>query len=137
MPGSSLKGKMRSLLEVYYFIGNPRTRDFVKKGKPCGYGQKDCPACVIFGAASDKKDSDTGPSRLMVRDATLCQSDRERFAKGELPMEVKYENSIHRVKGIAEYPRPLERVPAGVAFDFNLSFKVFEGDASDLIDYIY
>jgi len=137
VPGSSLKGKMRSLLEVYYFIGNPRTRDFVGKGRPCGCGQKDCPACVIFGSSGDKKDSDTGPSRLMVRDAMLCDPDRKRFAQGELPMEVKYENIIHRVKGIAEHPRPLERVPAGVAFNFNLSFKVFEGDASDLIDYVY
>lgn len=137
VPGSSIKGKMRSLLEVYYFIENPGTRKFVGDGKPCGCGQKDCPACVIFGSSGDKKDADTGPSRLMVRDAMLCQSDRERFAKGDLPMEVKYENIIHRVKGIAEHPRPLERVPAGVAFDFSLSFKVFEGDDSSWINYVY
>jgi CRISPR-associated protein Csm3 len=52
-------------------------------------------------------------------------------------MEIKYENIIHRVKGVAEHPRPLERIPAGVEFDFNMSFKVFEGDADDLIEDVY
>ena len=52
-------------------------------------------------------------------------------------MEEKYENSIHRVKGTAADPRPLERVPAGVEFDFNISFKQFEGDDDSLIDWIY
>lgn len=137
VPGSSLKGKMRSLLEIYYFIDDPQTSRFVGAGKPCGCGRKDCPACVIFGSSGDKKNADTGPSRLMVRDAMLCDRDRKRFARGELPMEIKYENIIHRVKGIAEHPRPLERIPAGVVFDFNLSFKVFAGDAPNLIDYVY
>lgn len=137
IPGSSVKGKMRSLLEVYYFIDDPKTRRFVGDGKPCGCGERSCPACVIFGAATDKKDISIGPSRLMVRDAMLCKGDQERFDKGELPMEVKYENIIHRVKGVAEHPRPLERVPAGVTFDFNLSFKVFEDDAPSLLNYVY
>lgn len=137
VPGSSIKGKMRSLLEVYYFIENPKTRNFVGAGKPCGCGERDCPACVIFGSSGDKKNLTIGPSRLMVRDAMLCKSDQERFDKGELPMEVKYENIIDRVKGVAEHPRPLERVPAGVAFDFNLSFKVFEGDDPSLLNHVY
>ncbi len=139
IPGSSVKGKMRSLLEVYYFINNGRTRDYVSDGKPCGCGQRDCPACVIFGPgpSCDKKKAESGPTRLIVRDSTLCEEDRFRFERGELPMEVKYENIIHRVKGVAEHPRPLERVPAGVSFDFSLSFKVFEGDDKSLLDYVY
>jgi CRISPR-associated protein Csm3 len=137
VPGSSIKGKMRSLLEVCYFIKNPDTRKFIGDGKPCGCGASTCPACLIFGVAGDKKDKATGPSRLLVRDAMLGREDRERFNKGDLPMEVKYENIIHRVKGVAEHPRPLERVPAGVNFDFNLSFKVFEGDQPALLDYVY
>jgi CRISPR-associated protein Csm3 len=139
IPGSSVKGKMRSLLEVYYFINNGRTRGYVSDGKPCGCGQRDCPACVIFGPgpSCDKKTAESGPTRLIVRDSILCEEDRLRFERGELPMEVKYENIIHRVKGVAEHPRPLERVPAGVSFDFNLSFKVFEGDDKSLLDYVY
>lgn len=137
VPGSSIKGKMRSLLEVYYFIKNPKTLNFVGKGKPCGCGESTCPACLIFGAAGDKKDKDIGPSRLLVRDAMLSKHDQERFDRGDLPMEIKYENTIDRVKGSADNPRPLERVPAGVTFDFNLSFKVFEGDDPHLLEYVY
>ena len=51
-------------------------------------------------------------------------------------MEVKYENTIDRVKGTAMHPRPLERVPAGVQFDFNISLKQYEDDADDLKDYV-
>ncbi len=137
VPGSSIKGKMRSLLEIYYFINTPGTRKFVGEGKPCGCGERTCPACVIFGAASDKKDINIGPTRLLVRDAMLSSHHQDLFDKGELPMEVKYENIIHRVKGVAEHPRPLERVPAGVTFDFSMSFKVFEGDDPSFLDYVY
>jgi CRISPR-associated protein Csm3 len=63
----------------------------------------------------------------MVRDAHLSKDWRDRFKKGDLPMEVKYENTINRITGVAN-PRPLERVPAGVDFDLNIAFKVFEGD---------
>ncbi len=141
IPGSSLKGKMRSLLEVYFFVDRPDTRRYVAsdKGVPCGCGKRDCPSCVIFGPgpSADKKTVATGPTRLIVRDAVLTEADQKAFDKGSLPMEIKYENIIHRVKGIAEHPRPLERVPAGVRFDFSLSFKVFEGDDPNLIDYVY
>ena len=137
VPGSSIKGKMRSLLEIYYFIKNPKTLKFVGDGKPCACGDPKCPACLIFGVAGDKKNNAIGPTRLLVRDAMLSKHDQDLFDKGDLPMEVKYENVIHRVKGVAEHPRPLERVPAGVTFDFNLSFKVFEGDDPSLLEYVY
>ncbi|QLA19332.1 type III-A CRISPR-associated RAMP protein Csm3 [Desulfolutivibrio sulfoxidireducens] len=144
IPGSSIKGKMRALLELYYFINNAATREYLSGkhdkrgiGRPCGCGKRDCPACVIFGAASDKKDVNTGPTRLIVRDAVLSAEDKMHFENGDLRMEVKYENSIDRVKGIAQDPRPLERVPAGVRFDFSLSFKVFEGDDPRLIEHVY
>lgn len=138
IPGSSLKGKMRSLLEIYYFINlSEKTRTDLNNGKPCGCGKRECPACVIFGAASDKKDTTLGPTRLLVRDAMLSEKDRLAFDRGELPMEVKYENTIHRVQGIALHPRPLERVPAGVSFDFNLAFKEFEDDDPEFLEYVY
>lgn len=52
----------------------------------------------------------------------------DKFRLGELPMEVKYENAINRINGMAN-PRPLERVPAGVEFGFSISVKVFEDDS--------
>lgn len=134
VPGSSIKGKMRSLLETRYFIDRDVTRGFLKTGKPCNCGEKDCPACTIFGNTA--KDPDTGPTRIVVRDANLTAEFQEKFASGKLPMEVKYENTIDRVKGTAMHPRPLERVPAGVQFDFNISLKQYEDDADDLKDYV-
>ena len=141
IPGSSLKGKMRSLLEVGVFMAqNTELRDTIlKKGTPCACGHRSCPVCVLFGAHKPPQecDPDLGPSRLLVRDASLCREDMERFTGGHLPMEIKNENSINRVKGVAENPRPLERVPAGVTFDLNIALKVYEDDPADLAEWIY
>lgn len=138
IPGSSIKGKMRSLLETTHFVERPATRKFVvQDGKPCGCAAADCPACAIFGTSAANKTPELGPTRLIVRDAYLTEAWDQKFRSGDLPMEVKYENTIHRVQGTAENPRPLERVPAGVEFTFNLSFKVFEGDDPKWLDYVY
>ncbi|MDY6853443.1 MAG: type III-A CRISPR-associated RAMP protein Csm3 [Thermodesulfobacteriota bacterium] len=132
IPGSSLKGKLRSLVEI-------KEGRFVKdgkdKGKPCNCGEKECPVCVVFGTSAANRPEDLGPTRIVVRDAHLSNhtdnanlhSWKSRFEAGDLPMEIKYENAINRINGIAN-PRPLERVPGGVDFDFNISFKVFEND---------
>lgn len=138
IPGSSIKGKMRSLLEISRFSSmRPKTREHVANGKPCACAEAGCPACTIFGTSASEKGNDLGPTRLIVRDAGLTDNWREKFKNNELSMEVKYENVIHRVKGVADHPRPLERVPAGVQFTFNLSFKVFEGDDAKLIEDVY
>ncbi|MBQ7606894.1 MAG: type III-A CRISPR-associated RAMP protein Csm3 [Desulfovibrionaceae bacterium] len=136
IPGSSLKGKMRSLLEVGLFMGRNETRKAVLNGSPCDCGHRSCPVCVLFGAhkAPDKCDPDLGPTRLLFRDAILSAEDAKRFSEGQLPMEVKYENIINRLKGVAEHPRPLERVPAGISFDLNIAFKIFEGDEPNTLE---
>jgi len=138
IPGSSLKGKLRSLIEIKEgrFI-----KDGKDKGKPCNCGEKACPVCVVFGTSAANRPEDLGPTRIVVRDAHLSnytdnanpQSWKKRFEAGELPMEIKYENAINRITGVAN-PRPLERVPGSVEFDFNISFKVFENDNQDYFD---
>lgn len=139
IPGSSIKGKMRSLLETRFFCDNLPTRKYVvEKGAPCGCGQPDCPVCVIFGCSEAKnRTEELGPTRIIVRDAVLSVEFQNKHRAGELPMEVKYENSIHRVKGIAENPRPLERVPAGVEFDFSITLKLLEQDSDDLLNWVF
>ena len=134
VPGSSIEGKMRSLLETRYFIDRDATRKFLTTGKPCNCGEADCPACTIFGNTA--REPHTGPTRIVVRDANLTTEFQDKFSSGNLPMEVKHENTIDRVKGTAMHPRPLERVPAGVEFDFNISLKQYEGDADNLKDYV-
>lgn len=130
IPGSSLKGKLRALIEI-------KRGRFVKegrqKGNPCDCGQKECPVCAVFGTSAANRPEDLGPTRIVVRDAHLSDKWRERFKKGELPMEIKYENAINRINGVAN-PRPIERVPAGVEFDFNIAFKVFENDPKSYFD---
>ncbi len=139
IPGSSLKGKLRSLLETSVFMKNPDTRKFVVQGSPCKCGKKSCPDCTIFGshATPQECDEDLGPTRLLVRDACLTDEYRTLFVNGLLPMEVKTENIIHRVKGVAEHPRPLERVPAGTCFTMNMAFRVYEGDSENLLSYVW
>lgn len=145
VPGSSIKGKMRSLLEVGRFSAqNPKTLAWVSgkedrngMGKPCACGEKGCAACTIFGTSAKEKSAELGPTRVVIRDAHLNATWKQRFQDGKLPMEVKYENTIDRVKGTAEHPRPLERVPSGVCFDFYLSFKVFDDDDPKLLDEVF
>ena len=43
IPGSSLRGKMRSMLETSVLMKNPDTAKAVKAGKPCGCGKPGCP----------------------------------------------------------------------------------------------
>lgn len=140
IPGSSLKGKMRSLLETAVFMSrSDATRTAVTKGTPCDCGLPSCPICTLFGAhkAPTQCDPLLGPTRMLVRDAYLTPEFAKLFHAGRLPMEIKNENSIHRVNGVADNLRPLERVPAGVCFELNIALKVYENDAPDLKDWIF
>jgi len=127
IPGSSLKGKLRSLIEIKE---GRYVKEGKKKGSPCECGNRDCPVCAVFGTSAASRPDDLGPTRIVVRDAHLSSEWIARFEKGDLPMEIKYENTINRITGEAN-PRPLERVPAGVEFDFSIAFKVFEDDPED------
>lgn len=128
IPGSTIKGKMRSMLEVTGLAGIDGEKPIIsEKGSPCGCGK--CLVCDLFGAhAAASELQDKKPTRLLVRDAVLTEYFQKKFENDELPMEIKYENIINRITGTAEHPRPVERVPAGVKFEFELAIKVFEGD---------
>jgi CRISPR-associated protein Csm3 len=71
----------------------------------------------------------------MVRDAPLSAADRARYAEApEAFFEEKTEVLIDRISGKAHDrvgPRQTERVPAGVAFDFELAFRLYDlGDGA-------
>lgn len=76
IPGSSIKGKMRSLLE--WKLGKLNTdrnsNDFGNVHKWCN--DKECPICVIFGTSAEE--AGIGPTRLIVRDAVLDENYKER-----------------------------------------------------------
>jgi CRISPR-associated protein Csm3 len=115
IPGSSLKGKMRSLVAL-------------SKGS---WALEDDPAAVqeLFGSAEVRRDLLT---RLYVRDAHLNLSHFEaqkHFENHQMEFaysDVKWENRIDRKKGTARDPRQLERVPAGTAFNFGFVYNLFD-----------
>lgn len=130
IPGSSIKGKMRSLLENYLTFKGGEKKPDIQSGTPCACCE--CIICKVFGAhASGDKKEKLGPTRLLVRDAMLTEDFQVKLENGSLPMEIKYENTIDRVKGTANNPRPVERVPAGVEFSFEIVLKEYENDARE------
>lgn len=126
IPGSSLRGKLRSLLE--WSLGkvelHPKHRD-TYTAHFCGK----CPACVLFGPASDDTEvrKTAGPTRLTVRDSFPTEgtvTEWEKLLGPRTYTEVKTENAINRVTSEAN-PRPMERVPAGSVFRFEMIFDVY------------
>ncbi len=143
IPGSSIKGKMRSLVEWRAGVvsqSNGRPLDFTHIAKlDATEKQQGKTILKLFGGAPGGADADDalvseiGPGRLAFWDCELTDDWlKEMDDKNLLLTEVKMENSIDRIKGVAENPRNTERVPAGAVFDFQLSLKVI--DDENLVD---
>jgi CRISPR-associated protein Csm3 len=118
IPGSSLKGKMRCLLEQA--AGAPKV----------GMDQK---VNNLFGITESRTlNTDNKPSKLIVRDAILSKESKEALlACDNLDMpytENKWENVIDRTKGVAEHPRQSERVPAGAVFNAEFVLNIWDDD---------
>ena len=139
VPGSSLRGKMRSLWEK--MTGAPQNWP-IGKGvrihvceKAQDYGS--CPVCQIYGVPGQLEAS--FPTRLVVRDVFLGK-ESERIlreqAQTDLPYtEVKWEAAIDRVTSAAT-PRQVERVPAGTRFEgLEMVFSVY--DPGDLERFVH
>lgn len=132
IPGSSLKGKIRSLLE--WRTGKVSEKPLSKREyESAGAQQEEVKNILkLFGTSADSKDDEfikeIGHSRLAFWDCALIQSS---LREGVMT-EAKSENSINRITGVADNPRQTERVPAGAKFKFNLSLREFEGDSEQL-----
>ena len=138
IPGSSLKGKMRSLLEW---------RSGAVREHPLGWedyqGAADKAAVLdilkLFGVSGDAKLTPeeaalVGPTRLSFWDCPMSAEAGRRISEADaLPTEVKAENSINRITGTASNPRFTERVVEGTAFDFRLSVRVLDADGDRLL----
>lgn len=126
IPGSSLKGKLRSLLEKHYNKSQQWTQGgvrihvcyrFDEKGErvPDPEAYKKCEVCPLFGTPARFA---VLPTRLTVRDVPLDESSAATLsrARTDLPFtEVKGETALDRVTAAAT-PRQVERVPAGAVF---------------------
>lgn len=127
IPGSSIKGKMRSLLEWKLDKINKIEDHSHKIGDPCSCGKADCPICRVFGSANNSKGADKskGPTRIIVRDAVLTNEWSEKFKQGKALIEEKSENSLNRITAVAN-PRPIERVVPGVEFEFEIAYRIID-----------
>lgn len=118
IPGSSLKGKLRSLLEIA--LGENADTSFdrysTEKGKILER---------LFG-------SKNYPSRILIRDADMTQKSIDELKNSDFTdmpyTEVKWENVINRLKGTAEHPRQIERVPAGSQFDIEFVVNITDNE---------
>lgn len=124
IPGSSLKGKMRFLLEW-------EKGKIDQDGKPHSCknvaNAKECPVCRVFGISADQ-DLKVGPTRLIVRDAHPTEKTVEMWKKldtGLLYTEWKKENYIDRITSKAT-PRDIERVPKGSEFNFEMVYSIYD-----------
>lgn len=138
IPGSSLKGKLRALLEKVTLAVSPnrnggtRSNPIMRhecdgwspaEGQP---GAIHCPVCRLFGSTSRGQNARNYPARLKVRDLHLTDESMEQLRALDtgLPMtEWKFENSIDRITSAAN-PRNLERVPKGAAFTLAMVYHV-------------
>lgn len=109
IPGSSLKGKMRSLLAKKY--------NDVFAEKPDN--DNEC-LTLLFGNA--KKDK-VKTSRILFSDMFLSNMDELKRGGLTSAKEVKFENSISRASAIAN-PRQIERVVRGAKFPVQLIYEV-------------
>lgn len=132
VPGSSLRGKIRSLLEHALGVVTPADLVYLskRKGQEVRIHQSDQPGdeiCLLFGRNPGRMERAQGeplestlasPARLTVYDAPLDPESITPQMRENLDdelTEVKSENAIDRITSQAN-PRTLERVPAGARF---------------------
>ncbi|HNL06429.1 MAG TPA: type III-A CRISPR-associated RAMP protein Csm3 [Chitinophagales bacterium] len=134
IPGSSLKGKMRSLFEL-------NNGTLSTDSKLSSFGPTHNPAHVaarLFGHIKHEQNNRKSqqPSRLIVRDASLTEKSQEELKNHTtLYTETKAENSIDRITSEAN-PRFFERVPAGAEFELNMVLNVFMDEQSKEENYL-
>lgn len=109
IPGSSLKGKMRSLLAKMYNTDVAATI-------PDGDDEK---LTSLFGSS---KKGNVHVGRLLFTDMFLTNKDELRGINIYRATEVKFENSISRSTAVAN-PRQLERVIRGAKFGLDLIYE--------------
>jgi CRISPR-associated protein Csm3 len=126
IPGSSLKGKMRCLLELTYGRRETDPRD---PGSPCWCGS--CQICQLFGSGSSRNVFE--PTRLIFRDCSLTESSAQIIDK--VTLEDKPGVRIDRVTGKAASGAlfPMKRVPEGSEFQMEISARLFENDKKEAL----
>lgn len=143
IPGSSIKGKVRSLLEMRSGLmgktgGAPVQAGLL--GKLDVAQKSECEKILkLFGSsgADSEEIGALGPTRVSFADCPLSDRWRKKAREERLSLtEVKSENRIDRIKGTAQDPRFTERVPANTEFEFSVCLKMLRPDEKELLDYL-
>lgn len=134
IPGSSLKGKLRSLLERVQFAAQPhdnieqffnktmKTGNILVRHHECG--DENCTVCRLFGAGTGAGINENRPGRLITVDCRMTGESKEQLEAidtGLYLTEQKSENTLDRITSAAN-PRQQERVPRGTCFSFTLIY---------------
>ena len=118
IPGSSLKGKIRTLLARYRS----------KKNIVNSIDEDDDVIKRLFGSTKPQT-----ISRLQFQDLFISEETKLLFESIDTDTymgEVKFENTINRVTSVA-MPRQIERVPAGTKFAFKLVYTLIDKDEAE------
>lgn len=132
IPGSSLKGKLRSLMELNdkVYVENLKKKIKGESDEDAEVDMDD--AVKIFGGAADKITIGF-PTRIIVRDSFPTDETIklwERYDNVINGAELKYENQLDRVKSEAN-PRNIERVPRHSKFDFEIILSTYDKENMD------
>jgi len=119
LPGSSLKGKIRSLLEQSYGnFGDIKVGD-LRHGP---IDDPNHPITKVFGSVKGKNIDKNIPARIIVRDGAITSEDNDNT---DLPYtEVKTEIIVDRITAAAS-PRQIERVPADSEFKLDIVLNIW------------
>lgn len=149
VPGSTLRGRIRALLEQATGMAVPSELVFIskRKGQEVRIHQSDRPddeICILFGRSPGRMEKVGGgdiesnhatPARLSVFDAPLVPESitpQMRETLDDELTEVKSENAIDRITSQAN-PRTLERVPAGAIFKIRMVLDMLCAEDSALM----
>lgn len=111
IPGSSLKGKLRSLLSKQLSAGE----------LPKGHNQDDDRIKRLFGHAESKNPK---TSRIYFSDVFMSEESREELENSDIDAtEIKFENTITRSTGVAN-PRQIERAIKGISYNMSLIYNI-------------
>ena len=111
IPGSSLKGKLRSLLSKQLSDGK----------LPKEHNQDDDRIKRLFGHAESKNPK---TSRIYFSDIFMSEESREELENSDMDAtEIKFENTITRSTGVAN-PRQIERAIKGISYDMSLIYNI-------------
>ena len=146
IPGSSLKGKLRNLLERKEKV---KWNKLDKNNRPIGHQCKNdtdysrCAICKIFGLSGGKDLKSATMTRLIVRDIYLDESSITKEMQDNMEFEwteVKFETAINRITGTAldGSLRQAERVPPGAVFkDCEMIYNVYEESDKDMVKKVF